>query len=161
MAAGKTRGSDAFMFKHEALGQMLDGDLILSLSNLYVASDSPWSVPAYRFDMLVGEDRAGTISLRIDDQTGVLFFAGHVGFVVEPGFRGRRLAAGSVRLILPLAREHGIDPVWLTCEPNNRASKRTIEILGATYHETVPLPVHADAYRRGEREKCRFWLSMT
>ena len=162
VAASKPRGSEnAFVFKHEASERMSDDELGLSLSNLYAAGDSPWSVPAYCFDMLVGGHRAGTVSLRVGASEGALFFAGHIGFAVEPEFRGRRLAARSVRLILPLVQKHDIDPVWFTCAPNNRASKRTIEMLGAAYHETVPLPAQHHAYRRGEREKCRFWLAMT
>ena len=46
-----------------------------------------------------------------------------------------------------------------TTTPDNLASRRTCEILGAELVETVELPPGNDMYERGERQKCRYrWV---
>lgn len=47
------------------VGAAHDADLRLELNTIYDADESPWKVSAYRFHMIVGDDRAGTISLRL------------------------------------------------------------------------------------------------
>ena len=135
-----------------------DGEVALELDRVYDTGNSPWGVPAYRFHILYGGERAGTVSLRIGRSELVLRYAGHVGFGVDPRFRGRALAERAVRLILPLAATHGLSPLWITCNPANLASRRVLERLGAEYVETVSLPADYDTYAEGEREKCRFRL---
>jgi tagatose 1,6-diphosphate aldolase len=61
---------------------------------------------------------------------------------------------------MPLARRHGINPLWITCNPDNHASRRTCERLGATLVEIVPVPVGHTLYQRGEREKCRYRVDL-
>jgi predicted acetyltransferase len=140
---------------------MQDGGLTLALAKVFRVGNSPWKVPAYRFDMMVDGSRAGTVSLRIGDERHLVFYAGHIGYAVEPAWRGQRLAARAVGLLMPLARAHGFDNLWATCTPENLASRRTLELLGAVYVETVPIPVDYESYARGEREKCRYRLTLS
>ncbi len=136
-----------------------DGDLTLRLDVVYDASNSPWGVAAYRFALLAGGARAGTISLRIGDDERLVRYAGHIGFGVDAAYRGRRLAGRAVRLLLPLAARHGVAPVWLGCNPDNAASMAVMAWLGATYVETVDLPSDYERYyARGERQKRRYRL---
>jgi predicted acetyltransferase len=144
----------------EARDTMQDGELTLALAKIFRVGDSPWKVPAYRFDLMIDGARAGTVSLRIGDEQRLVLYAGHVGYAVEPAWRGRRLAGRAVRLLYPLARAHGFDVLWATCTPDNLASRRTLERLGAVYIETVPIPEDYESYRRGEREKCRYRLDL-
>lgn len=137
-----------------------DGDVALELDRVYDTGNSPWGVPAYRFHILCGGERAGTVSLRIGRSELLLRYAGHVGFGVDPRFRGRALAERAVRLIFPLAVTHGLTPLWVTCNPANLASRRVLERLGAVYVDTVPLPADYDTYAEGQREKCRFRLEV-
>ena len=134
--------------------------LALSMTDFYQPENSPWAVLAYRFDVVVDAVCAGTISLRIGDTDLVRRLAGHVGFVIDPPFRGNGYAAQAARLILPLASAHALGPLWLTCAPDNTASIRTIEKLGATYVETVDVPETYDSYVRGERQKRRYRLDI-
>ena len=141
------------------LGDARDGGLRLRVDQIYDPDTSPWAVPAYRFDMLVGEDRAGTISLRAGDDARLLRYAGHIGFSVEPAFRGRRLAGRAARLLLPLAASHDLRPLWLHCSPDNRASMAVMAWLGATYVETVAMaPDYHRYYDRGMRHTRRYRL---
>lgn len=134
-----------------------DGELQLTLDAIYTPEGSPWAVPAYRFHVVVNDVIAGTISLRVGMNERLVRYAGHVGFSVMPEFRGRRLAGRSVGLLLPLAKRHGLQPLWLSCNPDNQGSRRVMAWLGATYVETVDLPADYDRYTsRGERQKERY-----
>ncbi len=125
--------------------------------------------PAYHFWMRLAQAHgpddapirmAGGVGLRIGDTPNLRQYLGHVGYNVYPAARGRHLAERSTRLLLPLARRHGLACVWITCNPDNRPSHRTCQRLGATYVDTVALPVGHELYVRGEREKCRYRLDL-
>lgn len=137
-----------------------DGDLRLELDRVDALDGSRWSVPAYRFAMVARDARAGTVSLRVGDHERLVRYAGQVGFAVDPPFRGQRLAERATRLLLPLARVHGLDPLWITCNPDNVASIRTLERLGAEFVEKMALPSDYDRYAAGERVKLRYRLTL-
>jgi predicted acetyltransferase len=119
-------------------------------------------VPAYHFWMRLGAGSdapvriAGGINLRVGWTKNLELYLGHMGYNVYPPARGRHYAARAVRLLLPLARRHGLSPVWVTCNPDNVASRRTCEWAGGVLVDTVPLPVEHFLYARGERAKCRY-----
>ncbi len=138
------------------------GDPGLRLDVVYSEDDSPWLTPAYRFDILVRGSRAGTISLRIGNDERMVRYAGHIGYGVNEEYRGHHLSERAVRLLLPLARAHGLDQVWIGCNPENAASCRTLERLGADYVETIAIPPDYERYySRGEREKQRYCLDLS
>ena len=74
--------------------------------------------------------------------------------------RGRHYAERACRLLLPLARAHGMQTLWITCNPENVASRRTCERLGASFIDVVALPANHMLYQRGERVKCRYRLDL-
>jgi tagatose 1,6-diphosphate aldolase len=98
----------------------------------------------------------GGIDLRIGTSQRLIMYAGQVGYGVDEIFRGHRFAARSVRLLFPLALRHHLNPLWITCNPDNFASRRTCELAGGTLMEIVPLPNSDELYLEGEREKCRY-----
>ncbi|MCS7033523.1 MAG: GNAT family N-acetyltransferase [Phycisphaerae bacterium] len=103
---------------------------------------------------------AGGCSLRISEAPEVQRYFGNVGYHVFPPARGRRLAERACRLLLPLARAHGLRQLWITCNPDNWASRKTCERLGARLIDIVALPPQNILYQRGEREKCRYLLEL-
>jgi predicted acetyltransferase len=121
-------------------------------------------VPAYHFWMRLRPTDgfeptvpiAGGIALRVGHSRNLEMYLGHVGYNVYPPARGRHLAARAVRLLLPLARRVGLAPVWITCNPDNVASRRSCELAGGRLVEVVPLPEDHGLYARGERAKCRY-----
>jgi predicted acetyltransferase len=125
-------------------------------------------VPMYTFWMRLrpgqttGTDieMAGSISLRIGDTNDLRMYLGHIGYGVFPPARGRHLAERSCRLLLPLARAMGLRQLWITNNPDNWASRRTCERLGATLVEVVDLPKGHPLYERGDRQKCRYLLPL-
>lgn len=64
------------------------------------------------------------------------------------------------RTLIPLARRHGFNELWITSNPENIASRRTCEIAGAELAEIVDLPPRIDMYQEGERQKCRYRLTL-
>lgn len=98
--------------------------------------------------------------LRISDTPDICNCIGHIGYNVYPPARGAHLAERACRMILPLARTHGINPLWITCNPDNIASRRTIERLGAELVEILPLPPNHPLRLEGETTKCRYRLTI-
>ena len=73
----------------------------------------------------------GRVSVRHELNDWLASEGGHIGYGVLPQHRGHRYAARSVRMLLPLARELHLNPLWITCDPDNIASRRTMELAGA------------------------------
>jgi len=103
---------------------------------------------------------AGTVGLRIGTTRDLELYYGHLGYNVFPPARGNRYAERACRLLLPVARAHGMTHVWITCNPDNHASRRTCERLGAELVDVVAIPPGHTLYVRGEREKCRYRLDL-
>jgi RimJ/RimL family protein N-acetyltransferase len=99
---------------------------------------------------------AGGINLRIGNTPNIQIYLGNIGYSVYPPARGRHYARRAVRLLLPLARRMGVNPVWITCNPENMASRRTCEGAGGRLVEIVRIPPEHALYARGERAKCRY-----
>lgn len=114
-------------------------------------------VPSYRFTMrpLNGRSELGTIDIRIGDNENI-YYAGHIGYRVHPPYRGHHLAEKACRLIVRIARAHGMTQVVITCNPDNLPSRRTIERLGARLDAIVDIPSGNELYLFGDRQKCRF-----
>ena len=141
-------------------GVLVDGDVELILVETVPGDPEKNWVPVYRFDMRVDGKTVGRIALRAGNTHRLVMYGGHIGYEVAPEHRGHRYAVRSCRLILPLAGKHGLNPVWITCNPDNIASRRTCERAGATYVETVDLPKDIDMYQEGERQKCRYRIDL-
>ena len=85
------------------------------------------------------EQVAGEISLRLGDSPEQ-FYLGHVGYHVDPPFRGHRYAAQACRLCVPLLRYLGMRSAVITTDPTNLASIKTCEILFCELESTVNVP---------------------
>ena len=124
------------------------------------------NIPSYHFWMkLTGPDApvkiAGGIGLRIGNTSNIKNYIGHIGYNVYPPARGHHLAERACRLLFPLARRHGLKTLWITCNPENQASRRTCLRLGATLVNTLPVPPDNELYSRGEVEKCRYRIELS
>jgi predicted acetyltransferase len=138
--------------------RLRDDDLQLALSESFGGNAAKNLVPAYRFAIqhAYWGWRMGEIELRLGNTHHIRMYAGHIGYEIFPAYRGHHYAARAVKLLLPLARTEGIETVWITCNPDNYASRRTCELAGFELVEIVDLPPTSDMYREGERQKCRY-----
>jgi len=143
-------------------GRLVDADLALVLEEHEASPETQGYVPAYVFTMTRVPDgeELGHITLRVGNTPHIVLYAGHIGYGVHAEHRGHHYAARACRLLLPLARAHGLSTLWITCNPDNLASRRTCELAGGRLVEIVDLPEDTDLYQRGERQKCRYRLDL-
>lgn len=140
---------------------MRDGELFLSMLGT-TPDDSKHYVHTYHFGIFLDgvPEMVGDIDLRVNNERDLVRYAGHIGYAVDPLFRGRQLASRSLRLLFPLARRHGFRELWITCDPENIASQRTCLRAGAVWHETVEIPPRHELYALGLRQKHRYRLRL-
>ena len=140
--------------------EMVDDELHVVLAERMPGDPAKGWVPWYRFDMRVAnhDGVVGHINLRVGDTQHVVLHAGHVGYSVVPEWRGRRFAARAARMVVDFAHSLGIARVWITSNPDNGPSLRTLELLGAERVDEVDVPPGTAMYKRGEHRKIRFKL---
>jgi predicted acetyltransferase len=150
------------MIEFQAPGKLTDADLELILVEKYPGDPVINYVPAYKFRMKIAgiSGDVGNIELRIGNTPNLVIYAGHIGYAVHPQYRGHRYAARACRLLLPLARQHRMETLWITCNPDNISSRRTCQLLGASLVEIVDLPQDNEMYQQGDRQKCRYRLDL-
>ena len=143
-------------------GVLVDRDLQLRLDQTMLDTSGEETLPTYRFRMVNLADlvEMGHINLRIGKGENLIRYRGHMGYSVEPPYRGHGYAARACLLLLPLARRHGLNPLWITCNPENIASRKTCERVGARLVEIITVSGGTEAYRAGAREKCRYRLDL-
>lgn len=141
-------------------GDLRDGDLRLELA-AFGAFHPVHKAPTYHFRMIhaATAEELGTIRLRVGWTQHIEMYAGHIGYAVHEGHRGHRYASRSVRLLIPLAHGLGLDPLWITCDPENVASRRSLELAGACFIEIVNVPEDCIIHKSGHPQKCRYVLS--
>lgn len=98
---------------------------------------------------------AGRISVRLGESPCVYYF-GHIGYHVDPPYRGDHFARRACELLRPLLLRSGKTSVVITTDPDNWASRKTCEGLGCALERTVTVP--ESIWRRWEisRVKCRY-----
>jgi len=131
-------------------------------------------VPAYHFWMRLAAPIAATINgepsapitiagglgLRIGNNKEIELYSGNIGYHVYPPARGHHYAERACRLVMPLAKRHGLAYLWITTNPDNVPSRRTCERLGAQLIDTVTIPKDHPFRSRGETAKCRYLLRL-
>ena len=120
-------------------GHLVDGDLELVLTQTLASDPEKGRVPEYRFEMrLAGNKRKiGSVRLRTRCTQRLEQYGGNLSYDVQQEYRGNRYAARSCRLLLPLAVRHGIESLLITSRRDNLASRRTCELIGAEYVDTI------------------------
>ncbi|MCL1830646.1 MAG: GNAT family N-acetyltransferase [Oscillospiraceae bacterium] len=131
-----------------------DDEIFLYLQNKVEADSDLGYVPAYCFDIYLFDtnENVGRCELRVGD-TDQIYYAGNIGYTIYMKYRGNRYAMKASILLLELAKRHFMEKLIITCNPDNFASIRTCELLGARYIETVDIPSDNIMYRLGDRKK--------
>ena len=135
-----------------------DGYITLRLIGKKLGSnDVP---PYYYYDVFApGGERAGKISIRIGDNAHS-FYNGHIGYEIDAAHRGQGYALRVCKLVLPVAKAHGMQRLYLTCGISNTASRKTIERLGAELVKIAAIPESCFFWRPGMEEYCIYRLSL-
>lgn len=113
-------------------------------------------VPFYHFK-IIGElgKIVGHINFKTGDTEHIIQYAGHIGFQIIKEYRGHSYAYWACMALAPFVQSvYG--KVILTCDPENIASRKTIEKLPATFINEVAVPLHEPSYQSGSRLKRRY-----
>lgn len=150
-------------FEFRDPGILRDGALWLSLDAKVPADPVKQWVPYYHFSLhLDGIDEpVGSIDFRAVLTEKLTSVGGYIGYGVQEKYRGNHLAARACLLLLPFIAAHGFKELWITSNPDNTASRRTLERIGARMVEIVEVPPDSDMYALGERQKCRYCLDLS
>ena len=108
---------------------------------------SGWVTGTYLW-MVDDDEVVGRISLRHTLTPWLLEVGGHIGYAVRPTARRRGHATRALGLMLPVAAEHGLADVLVTCDEDNLGSRAVIEANGGVLEDV-----------RGG--KLRFWIPTT
>ena len=145
-----------FNFLYKLGHKIQDEELVLEVIELFPGDESKGYVPAYTLNILLKNKKIGHLNLRIGEDTNLKYYSGNIAYKIEEPFRGNSYAVKACNLAKDIFIKHGLNTIYITCNPDNFASKRVCEKLGAKYLETVNVPIEHEIYRKGEKQKCRF-----
>jgi tagatose 1,6-diphosphate aldolase len=132
------------------------GDVRLHFVRIIPGDPARDFVPAYHFRILIADGSdVGHVNFRVGNTEHVRVCAGHIGFEIGERFRGHGYALQACRAIAPFVRSVS-GTVTITHDPDNIASMRTIERLGACFIDEVTVPAHDPHHKRGSRLKRRY-----
>ena len=77
-----------------------------------------------------------------------IFYIGNIGYNIDENFRGNGYAGEAVTLLLEVFKKNGFKKIYITNIPENNASRRVCEKLGAKFLGSFEIPV--DNIRRKE-----------
>jgi len=83
---------------------------------------------------------SGEIALRLGDGSG-MFYLGHIGYHIDPPYRGKHQALRACRLCLPVFQSMNMRSFVITTDDDNVPSIRTCERLGCVLESVVDVPL--------------------
>lgn len=118
-------------------------------------------VPSYSFSICDASSgrKMGHLSFRVGHNEN-LYYHGNIGYSVEPPYRGRHYAEKACRLAFRLAKLHGMETLIITCDPDNTASRKTCEHLGATLLEIADIPAGHYLRSAATPQKCIYLVQL-
>lgn len=140
-------------------------DITIVFSKMTAGDVSKGFVPSYHFRILnkYGND-IGHINYRVGNTEHVLKAAGHIGYKIKEQYRGSRSAAKACLALSswlkPLSSQ-AIDPILINVDPDNVASNKTLEIIGAKFIDEILVPHGDPHYLRGSYKKRRYHWHLT
>lgn len=128
-------------------------EITLKISQKHQGDDE--LLPFYYYDILVDDTTVGKISIRIG-RNYHSYYNGNIGYEIDEDYHGNNYAYKACKIVLQVAKAHGMTELILTCDESNIASYKTIEKLGAELIEIVKPPDDYFAYREN-MEKQRIY----
>lgn len=91
------------------------------------------------FDLCVENQTVGELALRIGEGDAI-FYLGHIGYHVDPPFRGHHYAARACKLVEPVFVYYGMRSWVITTDSDNIPSMKTCLGIGYVHESTVAVP---------------------
>ncbi len=148
-------------FKFRKYPPFTDGEIDVTVEKEAPARRLRGWVPVYKFKITLHgtAEKVGRVDLRIGYMDKLVYYGGHIGYSINEAFRGHGYAAKACKLVKQVAIDNHMDVIWITCNPDNLASRRTCDHIGCELVEVIDLPPTDDQYRLGQRQKCRYrWI---
>lgn len=101
--------------------------------------------PYWIYLIVIDNIEIGRITLRSGDDINHMY-DGHIGYGIEKEYRGHNYSYLACLLLKDIMINKGYDHVILTCDPNNIASRKIIEKLGALFLEKRTIPKQLRKY---------------
>ncbi|MDO5021759.1 MAG: GNAT family N-acetyltransferase [Eubacteriales bacterium] len=105
----------------------------------------------------VAKHNVGYISLRVGESPA-LYYLGHVGYRIDPEYRGHGYAAKAVELIKQPAYSANMRSLVITCDVDNMASRKTCLNSGCEFEQIVDVPLQYHEICMDSKKKCRYIL---
>ncbi len=146
-----------FVSRFQNATKITDGMIELHLDEKTPGDVEKGYVPALKYGVVCAAtgETVGYCDLRLGHCENT-YYGGHIGYGIDAAHRGHAYAEKACRLLFIIARAHGMTHLYITCNPDNLASKRTCEKLGLLYKGVVALPLDNPMRVLGETEKCLF-----
>lgn len=115
-------------------------------------------IPTVYYSILLHgtKERVGTIDLRLKMDEDMYYY-GHVGYGVDPKYRGHHYSYEACKLVFNEAKNtYHLNELYLTCNPDNIASYKTLQKLNGELVEVAQVPKEHELYKRGDKLKCIF-----
>lgn len=103
-------------------------------------------VPTTTLWFVDGDTWLGRLSIRHQLTPRLMEWGGTIGYDIRPSARNRGHGRAMLRAALPHAWGLGFDPVLVTCDADNTASRKVIEASGGVFED-----------KRGD--KLRYWIA--
>jgi predicted acetyltransferase len=116
-------------------------------------AEQPGWVPDSVFWLVHGNTFIGRVNLRHRLTAQLRRRGGHIGYEIRPSMRRRGYGTQALALTLPCARAIGLRRVLLTCDEDNVASRRVIEVNGGLLEGISQV-------RGWPKRVCRYWIDL-
>lgn len=149
------------MLELKELGILSDGEIDAVLYKKSSGDVMKGYSPEYKFHILLhGTDiKIGHINFRLGNSEKVIKYIGHVGYGIDEQYRGNKYAAKACKILRSVAIEYGMKSLIITCNPENHASRKICESIGAKFVDVIDIPETSDAFSFDETQKCRYeWV---
>lgn len=140
---------------------MSDGEIDVIIKERKNGDSEKGRAPEYKFKILLHNSNIeiGHINLRLGHFEKVVNYIGHIGYNINEEYRGNKYSAKACNIIREVIKDNSLNKVIITCNPDNFASRRICESLGAKLIEIIDIPTSSEAYSKVEPQKCRYeWI---
>ena len=100
-------------------------------------------------------EEIGQISYR-DGESRYVYYYGHIGYHIDPQYRGNHYALRACRLIKDEIRLSGKTSVVITCDPDNIPSRKICLRLGCLFERIAEVPEDITRKYDINSTKCRY-----
>ena len=124
---------------NETYANLIGDDMELKLIEFNPGNDV--EIPFYWYEIIPKRINkpVGKISIRLGNNYHS-YYNGHIGYEVDEEYRGHGFSYQASKLVLQVAKDYGMDFLYLVCDEDNVASYKTIEKLGAKLLEVTVVP---------------------